>query len=750
MPRKRPRPSAAAPPFPTGPAAGAESAATNAELAAGAESAATSTEPTAGVETDLIARKLAQLPASPGCYVFRDRSGAALYVGKAKSLRSRVRSYFQEGGGDQRAFIPFLRRHATDLETIVTASEKEAAILENSLIKETRPKYNFKLRDDKEFLTLRLAEGHEWPRLELVRKPRPDGARYFGPYHSATAARRTLHLVEKHFQLRTCSDRELAGRRRPCLQYQIQRCPAPCALPIEREVYAAQVRAVALFLDGRHDELTAELSRQMAAAAAAMEYERAGKIRDQLAAVRVVQEQQRVVAVADRDQDVLGLYREADLVELGVLYVRRGRVVDAATFSSKGVELPNDEVVAAFLRDHYGEHGLGGELIPDEVLVPVLPEGADGVADWLSERRVAVAVARHEARGIGEAPGRGERRGRCVLLAPARGPRRELVDLAAENARHAFAEKARAAEDIDQRLARLQARLRLPTLPRRIECVDISHLGGKDTVGAVVVLTDGVADKRRYRTYRVKNAAEGDDYAAMLEVLSRRFRRGKAASDPEEDEVGMTIDEDGVVLEDAGATARADAAKDSCAAVARDPVADAARPEASLADWELPDLFVVDGGRGQLAVARTAAQDLGLFELPIVGLAKERETPLGDKIVDRVYLPGQKNPVSLRPNSPELFLLARARDEAHRFANRGRLQVGKARTLGSELDRVHGIGTKTRNALLTALGSVESVRGASDEAILAVPGVTRAQLRALRAHFAVGAASEEDERVPEG
>ncbi len=651
-----------------------------------------------------LARKLAELPARPGCYVFRDGGGAALYVGKAKSLRARVRSYFQEASSDSRAFIPFLRRRVADLETIVTVTEKEAAILENSLIKEARPRYNFKLRDDKEFLSLRLDPASAWPRLELVRRTQADGARYFGPYHSATAARRTLQLVEKHFQLRTCSDRELATRQRPCLQHQIQRCPAPCVLPVDPASYAAQVRAVALFLDGRHDELTAELERQMAADAAAMKYERAAVVRDQLAAVRAVREQQRVVAVTDRDQDALGLYREGDRVELGVLTVRRGRVVDAVTLSSKGVEVPNDEVVAAFLRDHYGERGPRAALIPDELLVPLLPEGAAGVAEWLSERRAAAA-----------APS-GERARRCELLAPARGPRRELVELATENARHAFAEKARAAEDVDQWLVRLQERLRLPTLPRRIECVDISHLGGSDTVGAVVALTDGVADKGRYRTYRVTGASDGDDYAAMAEVLGRRFRRGKLARAAGEG-AAPAVDADGVLLEAGGADAA----------------------------WELPDLLVVDGGRGQLAVALTAAQDLGLFELSIVGLAKERETPLGERIVDRVYLPGQKNPVSLRANSPELWLLARVRDEAHRFANRGRRQVGKARTLGSELDRIQGIGEKTRNALLTALGSLEAVRGAPDEALLAVPGMTPARLGALRAHFAAAASPDAGE-----
>jgi excinuclease ABC subunit C len=630
-----------------------------------------------------LEQKLASLPVQPGCYLFKDKDGAVLYVGKAKSLRSRVRSYFQDGGSDLRAFIPFLRRHAQDLETIVTATEKEAAILENSLIKERKPKYNVKLRDDKEYLSLRLSLEHAYPRLELVRKPKKDGASYFGPYHSATAARRTLNLVEKHFKLRTCTDRELGSRKRPCLEYQIQRCLAPCVLEIDRELYAQQVRAVGLFLAGRHDELTQDLQARMKSASQNLEFELAGVYRDQLSAVESARQAQRVVVVSDRDQDVLGVYREGDLAELCVMVVRQGRMIDTASFSMKNLELPDDELVATFLREHYGEGGSGEAHVPDEVIVPVLPDGVDGVSEWLIERRAEVVESR---------------RSKVEVLAPARGPRRALLEMANENARHAFDEKRRAADDIDQRLARVQERLRLPTLPRRIECCDISHLGGADTVGAVVALLDGQLDKKRYRSYIVRSAGAGDDYQAMFEVLSRRFRRGKLAK-----------------------TAAAAAAEPELAAATE-----------SENDWQLPDLFVVDGGRGQLGVALAAAHDLGLHDLCIVGLAKEKENVLGDKLTDRVYLPGQKNPIPLRPNSPELFLLARARDEAHRFSNRGRTKVGKRRRFESELDSIAGIGPKTRTVLLKTLGSVAALRAASDAEILAVPGVTQRHLQALR------------------
>jgi excinuclease ABC subunit C len=579
----------------------------------------------------------------------------------------------------------------------------------------------------------------------------------------------------------------MASRKRPCLKYQIQRCPAPCVLEVDSVMYAAQVRVVALFLDGRHDELIRELKARMQESSERLEFELAATYRDQLTAVESVREAQRIAVVTDRDQDVLGLYREGDLVELSLMVVRGGRVLDVGSFSNRRVEIPNDEVVAAFLREHYGEGGAGQALIPDEILLPMLPEGTAGVAEWLTEQREAAAKAAGE-----RAPRRVE------ILAPARGPRRGLLDLATQNAEHSFKEKRRSDDDIEERLVRVQARLRLPTLPRRIECVDISHLGGSDTVGAVVALRDGVPDKKRYRTYHVHGVAEGDDYAAMYQVLSRRFRRGQRVAeaaeaaagarraqaedseqqaaalrlkyeahagsrdlepshvDPEEldsddDHVIVVeeLDTDELVAEDPNAEEidATDVSDDDAGSVeltadtadqteasrvesARSQAATAASKESEA--WELPDLFVVDGGRGQLQVALTAAADLGLHDLSIVGLAKEKENVLGDKLVDRVYLPGQKNPIPLRPNSPELFILARARDEAHRFSNRGRKKLGKRRTFYSELDALPGIGKKTRTALLQRFGSLDAIRAASEAELLATPGVTRRQLRALR------------------
>jgi excinuclease ABC subunit C len=658
---------------------------------------------------DAVLLKLDALPPQPGVYLFKDKKGAVVYVGKAKSLRARVRSYFQEAQGDLRAFIPVLQRTIGDLETIVAANEKEATILENNLIKEHRPRYNVKLRDDKDFITLKLGGGRDgreaapWPRLEVVRRPTPDGARYFGPYHSATAARRTLHLVNKHFQLRTCSDTEFASRKRPCLQHQIKRCPAPCVLPVDRAFYAEQVDAVAKFLEGRHDELSRELQEKMKRAARDMRFELAAIYRDQLRAIDKVRQEQRVVTIDDIDRDVLGFYREGELVEIAILHVRAGKLKDVGTYSIKQAEIPDEEIVAAFLAQHYGASLRKPEeddvaavlptLVPDEVILPREPEGLEGIAEWLTER------ARHKV----------------SLILPKRGHRIDLLTMANDNARHSFAEKQRHNDDVEERLRDLQERLRLPAPPRRIECCDISHLGGGDTVGAIVTMRDGELYKKGYRTFNVRRDALrepnanverlNDDYGSMYEVLARRFRR---------------------VIK---AETLAEAVEQPAAARA------GGSPGEGENEWDAPDLFVVDGGRGQLAVALAAAHDLGLHDLSVVAIAKERETLGGETLADRVYLPGQKNPIALRSSTTSLFLLARLRDEAHRFSNRARLRIGKRRSFHSPLDDVKGLGDKAKKALLQHIGNLAAIRTADDSALLAVPGVMPRHVKALRAAY---------------
>jgi excinuclease ABC subunit C len=478
-----------------------------------------------------------------------------------------------------------------------------------------------------------------------------------------------------------------------------------------------------MFLDGRHDELSRELVSKMKDAAESARFELAAVYRDQLRAIESVREDQRIVTEDMADRDVLGFYREGDLAELALLQVREGRLADVTTFSLKHAELPDEELVGGFLTEHYAER----TEVPPEIVVPLLPELADGFAEWMTER------AKHKVQ----------------VFVPSRGAKVQLLELARDNARHAFAEKSRTTDDVQDRLAQLQERLRLPTLPRRIEACDISHLGGGDVVGAVVAMQDGQLDKKRYRTFNVRGVKDSDtrppssrmndDYAAMYEVLARRFRRG----------------------------ARAEQAA-------------LAETTANEGEWDLPDLFVVDGGRGQLGVALAAARDLGLHALSIVALAKERDlTPPKPKllkklvkkpepepvsesasepepesesasvsepesasasasdpppptVVDRVYLPGQKNPIPLKSHSASLFFLARLRDEAHRFSNRARERLGKARRFKSALDDLPGIGPALKRSLLTTLGSVAAIRAATDEELLKVPGVRAKHIDVLR------------------
>ena len=612
---------------------------------------------------EIVESKLAALPNGPGVYVFRDKAGGVLYVGKARSLRSRVRSYFQPSSSDTRFFIERLPREIGDLETFVVENEKEAALLENALIKERQPRYNFKLRDDKDFLSLRLDVSEKWPKLHVVRRPKPDGAQYFGPYDSATSARKTLRLVNRHFKLRTCRDTDFRARVRPCLQYQIKRCPGPCVMPVDRDAYLEQARMVGLFLDGRHDELVRDLEDRMMKAASATEYESAAVYRDQLRAIERVREDQRIDALEDVDQDVIGIFVQGDRAELALVLVRNGRMTNVRTFDLGSVGLPDEEILASFVSDYYGQ----GAVLPDEVLIPTEIEAMDGLAALLSERR-----------------------GRKVRISvPKRGSRAALVRMASENAQHAFREKQREKEDLDTRLAEVQRVLRLPKVPYRIECVDVSHTGGTDTVAAITALCDGEPDRRRYKSFHVRSVSGGDDFGAMKEVLSRRLAR----------------------RDDAG--------------------------------WELPDLLVVDGGKGQLNIAVEVLRELGITDLPVCGLAKEKEIG-GTVRSERVFLPGQKNAITLRERSASRWFLGLVRDEAHRVSNELRKKLGRRRRMKSGLDDVPGIGPKTRVALLKTLGSLKAVIEA-DEAALIAAGASPRQARAIHAAFRTPAGA-----IPEG
>jgi excinuclease ABC subunit C len=714
-----------------------------------------------------VAELLERLPTDPGVYLMKDKRGRVIYVGKAKNLKNRVRSYFHRSG-DNRPFVKLLDRILADIETVITSSEKEALLLENTLIKQHKPRFNVRLIDDKNYLVLRLDAKARFPRLEVTRKIREDGARYFGPYHSARACRQTLEVIGRHFRLRTCTDQVMNGRRRPCLEHQIKRCDAPCVLPVSPSQYAEQVRDVALFLDHKSSEL---LDRLRDADAGGV-----GQpgVRDGGGAARSAQGDRGDAGAAARGGDAV---RRPGCDRL--LPARRragdrgaadspGQAGRAADHRCTGQEFPDEESLSSFVSQYYDRPGIE---IPDEVLLPLPIEDQQAKSDWLRERTA-------------ELFGRARK---VEVETPKRGPRHRLVDLANKNAAAAYASRRNRTRDTEAALGKLQRRLGLKKLPLRIECFDISHLQGSDTVASRVVFLDGEPAKHLYRTFKVRSVLN-DDFAAMYEVLSRRFRRalGKetgpveptaevgfssaqvarrraaallpvqvpkpmplqapdpvdpvAPVAPEASEVADPPELDDAEMMDAQVEAAlgevADDEVDRAAAAAADP-------------WGLPDLLVIDGGKGQLATALAALRDLGInwaAELDVIGLAKEREDASGDRKPDRVFLPRTKDPIRLRDNTAELFVLSRIRDEAHRFAVSFHHKLREKRTIRSALQEIPGIGPKRQQALLRQLGSVRRIRTASRQELLAVPGMSEAAVEAVL-HFFLDRQAATVERV---
>jgi excinuclease ABC subunit C len=594
-----------------------------------------------------LAQKLDALPNRPGVYLMKDRGGRIIYIGKAVNLRNRVRSYFNQGSSDTRPFVQLLDRVLGELETVVVSTEKEALLLENELIKKHRPRFNVQLRDDKNFLCLRLEVAQRYPRLETVRRPKRDGARYFGPYSSASSIRETLRVVNKFFQLRTCSDHALQTRRRPCLLHQIGRCPAPCVTPIPVEDYRKSVEAVMLFLEGRGGALITALRTRMKEAASRLEFEEAARLRDQVIALERSLERQTIATTDAIDQDVFGLYREGDRITIYALYVRGGRITGGRPhhFAS---EFPDDELVASFVNQYYADQN----FVPSEVLLAAAPNEPAALAELLCEQK-------------------GEK---VRVFVPQRGDKLELLKLAATNAERSFSERTRSREEVDQVLERLKARLALTQLPHRMECFDISHQQGTSIVASQVTSVDTEADPSQYRRYRLKTVHQNDDFASMHEILTRRLARG-------------------------------------------------------LKDGDLPQLIVIDGGKGQLAAAHAAMKDLGVEGVDLVALAKshdlggENRDAAAVRSPERVFLLGRKDPVVLPPTSPELFALTRLRDEAHRFAITYQRKLSRRRGLSSALDSIPGVGQARRTALLTHFGSLKGVREATIEELAEVDGL---------------------------
>jgi len=595
--------------------------------------------------------QVARLPRDPGIYLFKDKSGKVLYVGKAKDLRARVRTYMREGA-DGRHQIQFLLARARDLEYIVTGTEQEALILENNLIKKYRPRYNIFLKDDKTYVHLRLNVDHPYPRLTVVRRPKRDKAQYFGPFASAGSVRQTLRMIGRIFQLRTCTDAELARRKRPCLYYHIKRCPAPCVDLVDPQEYAETVGKVKMFLKGRGNELVKTLSDKMGLMSAERRFEEAARIRDQMFAIQRTIERQRISSPQRVDRDAFAAYREKERIVIQQLSVRDGEVSGGHMYSFDNAVLPTADHVASFLNQYYQS----GVVIPGEVLL----------AEEIPERESLEALlSEHAKRAV-------------KIVFPKRGERRTLIDMAEKTARSAFDDYGTTQRNREL-LEDLQELLSLQRFPRRIECYDISNIQGTDAVGAGVTFIDGEPSKPHYRHYKIRTIVGSDDYGMMREVLERRISRGEKEGD-------------------------------------------------------LPDLLLVDGGRGQLNAALGVLEHLGTEGVDAVGIAKVREAESGRKIrgKEKLFLSHVSEPLLLEGNSTALYLLERIRDEAHRFAITHHKRLRSKKLGESALDGVPGIGPVLKTRLLVEFGSVARIRKAPLEALASVSGMSARLAQALK------------------
>ncbi len=598
-----------------------------------------------------ISEQLASVPDAPGVYLWKDAAGEVLYVGKAKSLRKRMRQY--TSGHDEREKIPLMMEQVASYDYVVTGTEVESLILEASMIKQFRPPYNIDYRDDKTYPFIALTLDDPFPAIKYTREKHRPGTRYFGPYTDARAARETVDVVRRIVPIcrATCAEWKRVNARggepigRACFDHHVGLGPGPCVGAISREDYADNVRRVARLLSGKHDELERDLERQMRAAAAELDFEAAARYRNRLEAVGSIRQRQTVVSSRPLNMDVVGFFREETIAGVHLFAVREGRVLYGNEFVlDKGLDVSMDELVEGFLLRYYTD----ASEVPREIVLPHAPDDAEAIEAWLSEARGTLVR----------------------LTVPQRGEKRELLDLAERNAQHTlmrFRVRTRYDEErLNSALLQLESALALPAPPLRIECYDISTLHGRHSVGSLVVFSNGRADSKQYRRFKVRlDTGEANDVAMMGEVLRRRFAPARMA--------------DGRF-------------------------------------GSRPGLVIVDGGKPQLAAARAALEECGVGDIPVVGLAKRDE---------EVWVTWSDEPVVLPDGSPSLYLVKRIRDEAHRFAIEYHRKLrGKAMT-ASVLDDVEGVGPTRKKALLKQFGSVKRLREASVDEIAAVPGVPR-------------------------
>jgi len=595
-------------------------------------------------------------PTETGVYLMKDDAGKVIYVGKAKNLRSRVRSYF--ANKDTRPMIPFMVPKIHDIDFIVTVTEKEALILENSLIKEHRPKYNVFFRDDKDYNHLRLAMDHPFPRFQFIRRPKKDGAVYFGPYSSGLAVKETMHFLQKIFPLRTCKDVLFRSRQRPCIEYEIKRCLGPCCDLITREKYADMVGDAISFLDGKEKTLVRDLKERMKSASARYDFEEAARLRDIISSIEATLEKQNVFSMDFKDQDIFGIYREGNRTQVCLVRIRKGRIQGTKKFPVFKLDVPTGEILSSLLKQFYAEEiNLPGEIIiPDEI------EDRAVIAEWLSEKKGS----------------------KVTVVLPRRGKKRELMEMAVNNAGSmlkAERDSEKQAGEIGEALA---SGLHLKKVPRRIECFDISNISGDQAVGSLVTFIDGNPDKNEYRRFKIRDLQGANDFGMIYEVVKRRLA-GKQ---------------------------------------------------------ELPDLMIVDGGKGQLNSALLAIRESGIQgreSMDIIGLAKAADDPepageagieaAGPKAKvhkgeDRAYIAGRKDPVYLHKYPKALLFLQRIRDEAHRFAITYHRLLMRKRDIHSLLDEIPGVGPARKKLLLASFQDIDSLKAASVEELASVDGIT--------------------------
>jgi excinuclease ABC subunit C len=605
--------------------------------------------------------RLRSVPTRPGCYLFKNAEGEILYVGKAASLRARLRSYFSSPK-QQSAKTRAMLQQASDFETIVTDSEIEALILENNLIKEERPKYNIRLRDDKQYPYIAVTINEPYPRVLKVRQTRKNGALYFGPFVDGQGLNDTLAVLKKLFPYRSCdltipsvTDKPEPVIDRPCLEYFIRRCIAPCVRYCSEEEYRDVIDQVVLILQGKHDAVLRQLQAQMDTAAENLDFERAARLRDQITAMERLAARQKITSTRSSDQDVLAIAQDETESCVEIFHIREGRVVAQDNYLLEAADSEPAEALASFIEQYYER----AAHVPRELLLQHPVDETDLLESWLSRLRG----------------------GRVTFHVPRIGEKRKLVDLVADNAREAL-EQHRLRWMNDQQkttgaLKELKDALALPALPSRIECYDISNIQGTSAVGSMVVFERGKPRNAEYRRFKIKTVEGANDFAMMAEMLRRRFKR--VETDSEDESFG-----------------------------------------------KLPDLIIVDGGKGQLHAAQEALHDLNRDDLPLVSLAKRFE---------EIFIPGRAQSVILPRTSQALYLVQRIRDEAHRFAVSYHRNVRQKAAVKSQIDTVPGVGPSRRKALIKAFGSVHGIKAATTDEIAAVPGMNRKLAETVKQHL---------------